>query len=196
MIEKELKQLSDTELVQLFQGEKQDMVFEELYVRYKDMIFNYIKRFLYNLPDDLALDLVSEIFIKAYQKIATLKNPHAFKMWLYRMARNMSINYIASNKFPYVSLDNKNNNLMTNNIKDERINIEDSVFHEQIRTLVFSELEKLDGKTREIIVLKFLNQLTYEEINHITHIPLRTLKDKVKKGFCKINEKLKNMGYI
>ncbi len=196
MIEKELKQLSDSELIQLFQHEKQDRVFEELYVRYKDMIFNYIKRFLYNLPDDLALDLVSEIFIKAYQKIPTLKNPQAFKMWLYRMARNMSINYIASNKFPYISLDNKNNNLITNNIKDERINMEDAVFYEQIRTLVFSELEKLDGKTREIIVLKFLNQLTYEEINHITHIPLRTLKDKVKKGFNKINEKLKNMGYI
>ncbi len=196
MIDFRFKDLDNIELINLFKSNKDEIVFKEIYLRYKDMLFGYIKRFLYNQPDDIIQELINEVFIKVYLKLPKLKNVYAFKVWLYRIARNISINYAKSNKFPYISLDNEDNSLVTDDITDSRINVEDKYINNETRKVVFNELNKLDNKIREIIILKFFDNLTFQEIADITKMSVRTLKNKVKSGFITINQTLKKTGYI
>lgn len=196
MQENSFKDIDDIELINVFQLEKSNAVFEELYQRYKDIIFNYVQRLLYNQPEDIINELLNEIFLKVYLKLSKLKNPYAFKVWLFRIARNISINYMKSNKFPYISLDNLDVSINIENVTDSRIDIEANYINNEIKKNVFFEINKLDSKLREIIILKFFNKLTYQEISDITNKSVRTLKNKIRNTFDKINQKLKRKGYI
>lgn len=196
MRDSRFKNINDAELIKLYQSQEEESVFKEIYYRYKDMIFSYIKRFIYNQPDDIIQDILNEVFIKVSLKISDLKNAYAFKVWIYRIARNMSINYIKSDKFPYVSLDNQDNTVLTDMISDERVNLEKEYMNQEMRNIVMNEIKKLEPLTREIIILKFFNNLTFDEIGDIAKVSVSTVKNKIKSGFVKVNKILKKAGYI
>lgn len=83
-------QLSDEQLVNRYQVEKDQAIFEELYHRYEHKVFAYC----YKISGDReeALDLSSEVFIKVFEKLETLRQAVTFQAWLFRIARNKSIN--------------------------------------------------------------------------------------------------------
>lgn len=192
---KSIKQYDDKQLVVLYQKKKSDKAFEEIYLRYKDIMFNYIQKLLYNQPRDIINELLNEVFIKVYLKLNKLKNPHAFKVWLYRIAHNISVNYMKSNKFPYISLDNDENPMLMS-ITDKRVDIEKNFISQEMKQAAYTQFNELDNKNREIIILKYVNKLTFQEISDITKLSVRTLKNKVKNSIDLINSRLKKEGYL
>lgn len=191
-----LGELPDSELVKIFQLKVDKKVFEELYNRYKDMIYSYVRKFLYRTPEDIAKEIMNEIFIKVYLELSSLKNPEAFKFWVYKIARSFCLKYIRSQKGFNISLDSNNDSALPLELVDTNVNLENDYINNEIRSAVFQEINKLDDKLREIIILKFFDNMTYDEISKITKIPDRTIRFKLKKAFDKISNKLKNEGYI
>lgn len=117
-----------------------------------------------------ALDIVSETVYKAYISIDTLKKPKYFNTWLTKILINISINTVnKSKKFIYL---------------EEGILANDSVNYdnkaEQIDML--NEVEKLDPKYKDVIILKYYDDLTVKEIAQVLEIPIGTVKTYLNRG--------------
>ncbi len=194
--EKTCQDFSDFELIGLFKETKQDRVFKELYNRYKNMIYSYIRNFLYKTPENIAEELLNDVFIRVYLKLTELKEANAFKFWLFKITRSICLNYMRNAKHDYISLDNERNKIQSQNLSDQRINIEEEYMNHELKDMLYHEINNLDKLEREIIILKYFNQLTFEEIAEITKVSIRTAKRKVEKSLVVLNENLKKKELI
>ncbi len=189
--------LTDGKLIDLFKLNKEKKAFGELYKRYKDTIYNYVCRFLYKTPKDIAGEIMHDIFIKVYLELSILKNPEAFKAWLFKIARTCCLKYIRKNKYFHYNFDptdtDDNNSL---DLTDNRVNIESDFINNEIQSRIYKEINKLDFKIKEIIIFKYFEDLTYEQISDILKIPPTTIQYKLKKALNALSKKLKAEDYI
>ncbi len=189
--------LTDGELVDLFKLNKEKKAYGELYKRYKDTIYTYVCRLLYRTPKDIAGEIMHDIFIKVYLELSILKNPEAFKVWLYRIARTCCLKYIRKNKYFHYNIDpfdNESNKSI--DLTDNRVNIESDFINNEIKSFIYKAIDKFDLKIKEIIILKLFENLTNDQISNIVKIPIRTIKYKLKKALNILSEKLKAEDYI
>lgn len=189
MEKRRLENLSEVQLIERFLKYREDEVFEEMYKRYSDRIYNYMKRFLYRIPDDMIRELLNEVFIKVYINLEQLKELSTFKKWIYSIAHNICINYLKTQNY-IAKLDSST----LETISDKRIDIEKEYINNEIREFIFNEILKLEDELREIVILKFYQNLTYEEISDIMKIPVRTLKYKMRNALDILGKKLKTAG--
>src|SRR5437667_1963277 len=70
--------------------------FNELMIRYERQIYRVCYRFVENRED--AMDLAQEVFIKAFEHLASFRRESSLKTWLYRIAMNHCINHVKKNK--------------------------------------------------------------------------------------------------
>lgn len=87
-----LKHCTDIELVLHFQDTQSNQVFGELYQRYYQKVFLYCLKITKNHMD--AFDITQEVFIKVNAKLSGLKQPATFPSWLFRIARNQSMDQL------------------------------------------------------------------------------------------------------
>ncbi len=148
-----------------------------------------MKKYLYFSPVDIVEELLTEVFIKVYLHISKKYEIRSFKSWIYRVAHNICVNYIKSQKNMA-----KDGDSVLSTIVDNRIDIEKQYLDDEIRKIIFNEIKDLKHEIREIIVFKFYHDLTYNEISEITNIPIRTLKYKLKNVLIELGVKLKKKG--
>lgn len=152
-------------------GDKE--MFGLLVERYSDKIFSYFIKFLGNR--DEALNLTNEVFFKAFKGIKNFNEEREFFPWLIKIARNEGIKFMRKNK-PYEQLE----------VDDFT---EENYFE---RDLILEEaLGKLDKNDREIILLFYQQDLSYEEISKILNISI----DNVKVKIFRAKEKLRKLLY-
>ncbi len=186
MKKKEWVNFTDEQLIKKFLKIKNEEIFKELYERYNKRIYNYMKKVLYYSSDFIIEELVNDVFVKVYLNIESLKKILSFKSWVYKIAHNICVNYIKSSK--------PEQQIIEDTVIDKNIDLEKDIIAAEIREFMFNELLKLEPISRELVILKFFHNLTYEEISSILNISLRTLKYKMKDILLKLNEKFKNAG--
>ncbi len=140
-----------------------------LFEQYITSNINSAYRFAYTYVKDFhsAEDVVSESVIKALKSINSLKNPEYIKSWFYRIIANTSIDFLRHKK---------RYNYCENN--DCNFSFEDD--HADIS--FFSIVEKLDVKYREIIILRFFENMQIKEIAQILKINENTVKTRLYKA--------------
>src|SRR5689334_14081268 len=74
--------------------------FDEIMIRYERQIYRLCYRFTSN-PDD-ARDLAQDVFVKAFENLATFRRESSLKTWLYRIATNHCINHVKANTRQFV----------------------------------------------------------------------------------------------
>lgn len=97
LLQKEIKkmktiafaELTDEQLVLVYQEKQEAVYFGELYKRYYEKLFQYCQAITHDR--DEAYDLTQESFLKAAENIAGLRNPALFPSWLFRIAHNSCI---------------------------------------------------------------------------------------------------------
>src|SRR3989475_13321386 len=91
----------DIDLVErYFAGETK--AFNELMIRYERQIYRVCYRFVENRED--AMDLAQEVFIKAFEHLASFRRESSLKTWLYRIAMNHCINHVKKNAREFVEI--------------------------------------------------------------------------------------------
>ena len=111
-----------------------------------------------------AEDVVSESIIKALNAAETIRSPEYIKAWFYKIIANTAINNLKKkNRFDEFSE------------KENEISMEDD--HSQINLQII--LDKLEVKYREIIVLRFMEDMTIKEIAQVTGINESTVKTRL-----------------
>lgn len=144
--------------------------FGVLMERYEPKLMRYARKFLIEAQD--AEDQVQNVFLKAYTNIHSFDVTRQFSSWLYRVAHNQFINYIAKRQrqpISFFSPDTVFPHLFAKETADS------GVREEEIRNSLDTCLDKLDAKYREILILYFYEELSYAEIADVLHIPTSTV---------------------
>lgn len=134
----------------------------------------YITAYSYVKNEQDALDIVQETVYKAYISIDKLKKPKYFNTWITRILINISINTINKNK-KIIYLEEQND-------LEERENIID--LDQQLD--INNALEKLEEKHKNVIQLKYFDDLTLNEISNKLDIPVGTAKTYLSRGLKRL----------
>src|SRR6186997_1275747 len=128
--------------------------FDELMIRYERPIYRLCYRFTSNADD--ARDLAQDVFIKAFEHLASFRKESSLKTWLYRIATNHCINHVKANVRQFVEVTES----MQQTHTTAQGGLEDREQRDHFRRLV----TKLPPKQRAILELRIHEQLSYEEI--------------------------------
>lgn len=174
----QISQLTDTELVKLTLADQDNFVY--LVNRYKGKLLSYIRR-LTNVSDDDAEDILQEVFIKVYLNLNDFNKNLKFSSWIYRITHNQVISghrKLKARPEGYaVNLDDQAaKNLMA------EIDIKGQVDNKILQQTINSVLEKINQKYRDVLVLKFLEEKSYQEISDILKKPLGTVASLMNKA--------------
>lgn len=177
---------SDEDLMEYFQNGK-ELAFNELVNRYKDRLHNFLYRYTHDHQD--CEDLVQETFLRVHKSKASYERIARFSTWMYTIALNLAKSlYKKKQRMLKVSIhkdpdDSESRELL---IEDSSI-LPDEILHQK---LSMEELQKaldaLPDEFREVVVLRDIKELTYEEISDATGIPMGTVKSRINRGRSQI----------
>jgi RNA polymerase sigma-70 factor (ECF subfamily) len=155
--------LDDNGLVQrTLEGDRD--AFGLLVNRYQGQVFTLALRML-GVREE-AEDVAQAVFLKAYEKLGTFDPGYKFFSWIYRIAHNESVNAI-ERRSRVQALDEA--------VEDASLNLDELDLPELIQKC----LAKLDVNQRSVLVLKYVQDLRYEEIAAILGIPSKTVKSRL-----------------
>jgi RNA polymerase sigma-70 factor (ECF subfamily) len=171
-------------VIQIQQG--QQAVFRELMQRWQHRIFTFCVRNLGERP--LAEEAAQEIFIKVYRNIQSFRNEAKFSTWIYRIAHNHCINVNARHhrrqRHQHTSLDDMEHTLSapepTNHLE-----------HQDLQASIQAALDRLPEEYKSLLILRDIQDCTYEEIAEITQLNLGTIKSRIHRARKAIQPYLK-----
>ncbi len=150
--------MSDAELVELILKGDQE-VFSMLVERYKDAVQNLAYRMLGNATE--AEDITQETFVRAYTQLATYKSVHKFSTWLLSIASHLAIDQLRRRRFLALPLEDVP---FLEWIVDMGISPEQSALQGEQQDEIQSYLQRLPGKYRAVIILRYWYDFSYDEI--------------------------------
>jgi RNA polymerase sigma-70 factor, ECF subfamily len=156
----------ETIVIRVQQGDKD--AFGELITRYEQKLCRYGRRFL-GRSDDIT-DMVQDVFIKAYTNLQSFDRAGRFSPWIYRIAHNTFINELRRQSRFRRFFDLDTEALLPTLIAPE--SSLDTVLAKENTTLIELHLARLKPNDREIITLAYFEELSYEAISDILHIPI------------------------
>jgi RNA polymerase sigma-70 factor (ECF subfamily) len=188
-----LSQMDDEDLMSYFQAGTVE-AFDILVDRYKDPLSHYIYRFL-NDPKE-GEDLLQETFLRVYRNRHSYRRIAKFSTWLYTIAGNLARSEYRKRKRRRVySLNstNRDDEEYEMEIPDETY-LPDTHAESTIQDHYIQEaLSQIPEDFREVVVLRDVQQLTYEEIADITGLPMGTVKSRINRGRTKLQDLLKDV---
>ena len=168
-----LNQLTDDMLVALY-SKGNDKAFDELLARYQSKLFNYI--FFIGRSQELAEDIFQETFVKAITTIQQGRYTPSgkFGSWLTRIAHNMIVDsYRQERNENTISNDEVEVDLFNDaDLCDD--NIETQMVNEQTLTDVRRLMDALPSNQREVVYMRYYQNLSFKEIAEITGVSINT----------------------
>lgn len=188
-----VKELSDHQLIEATKR-GDEAAFAEIVSRYRNPLTNYLFRMLLDYEE--AVDLVQETFVRVYFAIERYHTDYAFSTYIYRIATNLAISEIRKKKRRrLLSLSgffqNDDNESQEFHLPDEKsLPDEDLIEAERSRTIE-KAIATLPDKYRAPIILREIQELSYEEIAQVLGLGLGTTKSRISRARALLREKLK-----
>jgi len=184
-------QTSDEELIARFQ-EGDNYAFDLLVKRYKDPLLNFVFRFLGDRTE--AEDIVQETFLRLFKNKHYYKEIAKFSTWIYTIAGNLAKTELRRRRRRKIfSISHFMSLEKDYDIPDESHSPEQDANSQITDAIIQKAIQKLSPKFKEVIVLRDIQGLSYEEIAEIVHIPLGTVKSRVNRARLKLQEDLKEL---
>ena len=166
---KEYADMSDEELALLVQG-GDERAFGALMGRYEQKLLRYGTKFL---ADKTHIeDIVQDIFLRVYQNIKSFDATRRFSPWIYRIAHNAFVNALRKSSrgdVPVFDFDA----LVAHQVYEDPVEKEKE--REEMSVLLKEGLETLAPAYREILILHYLEDLSYQEIADVLQVPQGTV---------------------
>jgi RNA polymerase sigma-70 factor (ECF subfamily) len=170
--------------------------FDEMVSRYWDRIYSMVHQLLRNQQD--AEEVTQDAFIRAHRGLVNFRGDSAFSTWLYQIATNL-----ARNRYWYwwrrkrdrsISFDapvsQDNETTLAEIIPAEVESPESEATTQELLDNIAAGMEKLGAKHREILVLRNVKNLSYEEIATILGISVGTVKSRIARARESLRAKL------
>jgi RNA polymerase sigma-70 factor (ECF subfamily) len=159
--------------------------YEELIQRYEQQIFGMVCRLLGNQSD--ASDVVQEVFLKVFRGVATFREQSSLRTWIYRIAVNEANNHRrwfvrhCKLEVPLEETRPEHPNSIEYTPDPGRSPFEQALDSET-RTLIERALTQINPVFRTAVVLRDVQNLSYEEIAEILQVSLGTVKSRILRG--------------
>jgi RNA polymerase sigma-70 factor (ECF subfamily) len=158
--------------------------YEILIQRYQQPVYNLVCRLL-NDPSD-ACDIVQEVFLKVFRNIGSFRGNSSLKTWIYRIAVNEAYNHrrwFSRHQRQEIAMGAEEGMLSyEDSLADPGRTPFDQAADHETRALVEAALEKLNAKFRAAVVLRDIEDLSYEEIATVLDVSLGTVKSRILRG--------------
>lgn len=173
----------DARWVKLARKGNQD-AFAELVELYKDKIFHLAYRMLNNRHE--AEDIVQETFLRVYRNFERYDENQKFSTWLYRIATNLCIDRLRKRK-PSYSLDAELNDQEGSAdgymlIPGDERTPETEYLLSETQLTIHQAIDNLPAKYKTVMMLRYLNEMSLQEISDILNMPVTTVKTRVHRG--------------
>jgi RNA polymerase sigma-70 factor, ECF subfamily len=168
--------------------------YAEIVEIYKDKVFQLCYRMLGNRHE--AEDMAQEAFIRAYVNIASFNINLKFSTWLYRIATNLCIDRIRKKKPDFyldAEVSGTDGLTMYSQVAADTALPEEEVESIELQEIIQREISKLPEKYRSVIVLKYIEELSLNEISEILDMPLGTVKTRIHRGREALRHQLRNV---
>jgi RNA polymerase sigma-70 factor (ECF subfamily) len=157
-----------------------DDAFMKLVDHYSGRLLYYIRRLLEDA--DRSDDVLQEVWLMVYKKINTVRDASAFSVWLYHTARNRAIRLLRDES-RYVFVEQYD---------------ESDLIDDDSESLLFDDINKLhrvlttlSPEQKEAIVLRFFEEMSYQEISAIVGCSIGTVRSRIHYAKQELRKKMK-----
>lgn len=192
MADRILSDFTDEELIIEFQNNNNEKAFEILIQRFKNPLTNYVYRFLGDY--DSCVDVVQETFIKVYRYKDNYNSIAKFSTWVYTIAGNLArTEYQRKRRRNLFSINSYGEEEKIFEIPDESYRPDVSADANMKREIIQKALLKVRDSYREAVILRDIQELSYEEIAEIIGIEVGTVKSRINRGRAELQKYLKDI---
>lgn len=189
---KDLRELSDEELIIEFQQNGTEEAFEIIVQRYKNPLTNYVFRFLGDF--EACSDVVQETMIKVYRYKDTYSSVAKFSTWIYTIAGNLArTEYRRQRRRKFLSISDYGE-------EHGQFELPDEVYRPDVMTdsgikdeIIQNALLNVKDVYREAVILRDIEGMSYEEIAEILRVNEGTVKSRINRGRAQLQELLKDI---
>ena len=188
----DIKKLTDENLIFAFQ-QGDTNAYTEIVSRYKDRLTNFVYRYVGNY--DECDDIVQDTFVKVYTSKHLYKEVAKFSTWIYTIAINLAKTKLAKQqKYKTFSISDVYDD------EDKDFDIPDDAFTPDVdanskflSAHIQKALSQINENYRELVILRDIEDYSYEEIVEMTGLPMGTVKSRINRGREKLQELLKDI---
>jgi len=182
---------SDEELISRFQ-QGDEYAYKELVIRYRNKLMTFIYRFLNNY--ELTEDIVQDTFLKLYTHKHYYRSIAKFSTWIYTIAGNLAKTELRKKKRRKVT------NFSQLGAEDRDIEIpavqadvDNELQNKYAENKIQEAIQKLPVHFRTVIILRDIQELSYEEVSSIVDVPLGTVKSRINRARLQLQKDLKEL---
>ena len=197
-----LADLPDHELMERLKTASSDEVmrgFDVIVGRYKNPIVTFLYRYVGDFRT--AEDLAQEAFLRVFRKIDSYNHTAKFSTWLYTIASNLAKDeFKYRSRHPARSIDwsSGGSGGTTRNVPQPKADTTHSLPERQIEKVEVREnvnrvLKKLESNDREILILKDVQGLSYNDISQVLELAMGTVKSRIARARLAFKETWKRM---
>jgi len=189
MDRKEIAALTDEQIIERIKNDQVEL-FEVIVHRYQKKLVNYIYRMITNY--EAANELCQEVFLKVYVSLDKYNPEYKFTTWVHRIASNATIDWLRKKKIDAFSLEtppSPDAPSLSQQLPSDEMGPLRRLEMRQLQHRIEAAIAKLPFIYRQLIVLRHLNELSYDEIAQTVELPLGTVKNRIFRG----REMLKGM---
>jgi RNA polymerase sigma-70 factor (ECF subfamily) len=189
------KAVHDYRLIKQALENADQRAYAELMGRYRDSVYFMLLKMVNNKDD--ADDLTIEAFGKAFKRLHQYTPNFAFSTWLFKIASNNAIDFIRKKKNETTfSLDktvsNEEGTEMSMNVKSDTLDPESNFMKKQKVEMLRVLVDKLKPKYKQLIEMRYYEELSYEEIAEKLDLPIGTVKAQLFRARDFLYQVLKN----
>ena len=162
-----------------------EAAYEQLVARFQQPVYNLVFRLLAD-PGESS-DVVQEVFLKIFRNIATFRSQSSLKTWIYRIAVNEVHNYrrwFYRHRRQEVVLDDESEGgrNLGDTVPDRGRSPYEYALNGEKRVMIEDALARINPAFRAAVVLRDVEDLSYEEIADILEVSLGTVKSRITRG--------------
>jgi RNA polymerase sigma-70 factor (ECF subfamily) len=191
-LNKPLIELTDEEVIKEFQDNNTLEAYDILVKRYKDPLMNFVYRFVGDR--DICSDIVQDTMIKFYLNKDSYRSFAKFSTWIYTIAGNLAKNELKRRRRRSIFSINNSDDERTPQIEDKMYLAPDRATDSEIKNdIIQKALIKVKPVYREVVILRDIQDLSYEEISEITGLAIGTVKSRINRGRSQLQKLLKHI---
>ena len=182
---------TDEQLIARFQS-GDERAYIELVNRYRDRLINFVFPFLGDFEQ--AEDVVQETMLKLYEKKHYYREIAKFSTWIYTIARNLANTELRKKKrrkTTYISRMTKDDRQY--DIPAVQVDLNQNLQNEFIRDRIHAAIKELPEHFKTVIILRDIQELSYDDISNIVGVPLGTVKSRINRARLQLQAELQDL---
>ena len=169
-----------------------DLAFTELVFRYNNRLQNFLFRYTQNHKD--SEDLVQETFLRVHKSRHSYERIAKFSTWMYTIAINLAKSlYKRKKRMQLISIHKNDSDPDSFDFLLEDASIlQDEKLHQTLSLQKLQEaVDSLQDEFKQVVILRDIEQMSYEEISEKIGVPMGTVKSRINRGRAQISKQIK-----